>query len=64
MNYPHLIATLNKHWRPLSKREFWYEMSWPETMDALAVSGINEETFDWIFEPARDVTLRVKRRKR
>jgi len=34
-------------------------MDWQETIDALRVSKIDEDTFDWIFEPLNKQSLRI-----
>lgn len=45
-----LIAALNKHWRPLSYKEFWYEMDKKMTEAALKVADIPKELGNQIWE--------------
>jgi hypothetical protein len=41
---------LNKFWRPIDKDYFWKKMSWPDVINAVKVSGMGEETYNWCFE--------------
>lgn len=58
-----MISVLNKHWRPLSKREYWHKMDWNETMEALKTARIDESDFDRIFKPLQAPGVIVRRRK-
>jgi len=45
-----LIAALNKYFRPISKKEFWYKMDIPGTNNAIAIAQFPKEVEDWIFQ--------------
>lgn len=45
-----LVAALNKHWRPLSTKEYLHEMDVPATTNAVIVAQMPTELMDWIWE--------------
>jgi len=46
-----LFALINKHWRPISRSEFWHQMGDEET--SLALAFVPKEQRDLIFEQSR-----------
>lgn len=53
LNYERLIAALNKYWRPVTDKEFWYKMDAEATNNAISVSGFSKEMIDWIWTKDR-----------
>jgi len=46
-----LYALINRHWRPISRKEFWHEMGEEET--SLALAFVPEEQRGLIYEKDR-----------
>lgn len=44
---------MNKHWRPVTEREYLHGMDLPATENAVIVSGFPKELVEWIWEEKR-----------
>ena len=40
---------------------FWDKMSWEDTLDAVFVSGMPEEVFEWCFEVKNKQSIKISR---
>ncbi len=50
-----MIAALNKFWRPVSEDYYYNKMDSVAINNAITVSGMNDEVFEWIWEKEKPV---------
>jgi glycogen synthase len=48
-----LISALNKYYRPITEKEFWFKMDSTMTQNAVIVSGFPKEVEEWVWKKER-----------